>query len=197
MRRAPARGAGLARPARRTRSPPCSASTPHPGSSVAGRGRSRPSSLLAAAIGRRRPVEATSRDVAVARRRAEPRGAMHWPARPDQPASHDQPHDLGSRRHRRAAARHATSNRRGRRRPGLPPNAPLRDGTDLTAAAALALFEDQLASRQIDVAARELKKTGPQLLHDRLGRPREQRGRRRPACASTIRRSCTTGPAAS
>ncbi|HUH17529.1 MAG TPA: thiamine pyrophosphate-dependent enzyme, partial [Methylomirabilota bacterium] len=41
----------------------------------------------------------------------------------------------------------------------LPRNAPLRPGTDLTAGAALALFEDQLTSRQLDVAARELKKT--------------------------------------
>lgn len=36
---------------------------------------------------------------------------------------------------------------------------PLREGSDLTAAVALGLFEDQLASRQVDVAARELKKT--------------------------------------
>ena len=37
--------------------------------------------------------------------------------------------------------------------------APLRAGGELTAGRALALFEDQLASRQLDVAARELKKT--------------------------------------
>jgi 2-oxoisovalerate dehydrogenase E1 component len=42
----------------------------------------------------------------------------------------------------------------------LAPRAVLHPGSTLTAAAALALFEDQLASRQIDVAARELKKTG-------------------------------------
>lgn len=41
----------------------------------------------------------------------------------------------------------------------LPVDAPLRAGSDLTAGRALALFEDQLASRQLDVAARELKKT--------------------------------------
>ena len=41
----------------------------------------------------------------------------------------------------------------------LPADAPLRAGSDLTAGRALALFEDQLASRQLDVAARELKKT--------------------------------------
>jgi len=41
----------------------------------------------------------------------------------------------------------------------LPPGAPLIDGSTLTAAAAMGLFEDQLVSRQIDVAARELKKT--------------------------------------
>ena len=41
----------------------------------------------------------------------------------------------------------------------LPADAPLREGTSLTGAVALGLFEDQLASRQIDVAARELKRT--------------------------------------
>jgi 2-oxoisovalerate dehydrogenase E1 component len=41
----------------------------------------------------------------------------------------------------------------------LSPSAPLRADGSLTAAAALALFEDQVASRQLDVAARELKKT--------------------------------------
>ncbi|MGH2357432.1 MAG: thiamine pyrophosphate-dependent enzyme, partial [Candidatus Limnocylindria bacterium] len=39
------------------------------------------------------------------------------------------------------------------------PESPITPGSTLTAAAAVALFEDQLASRQIDVAARELKKT--------------------------------------
>ena len=39
------------------------------------------------------------------------------------------------------------------------PAEPLREGTSLSAAVALGLFEDQLASRQVDVAARELKKT--------------------------------------
>jgi 2-oxoisovalerate dehydrogenase E1 component len=38
-------------------------------------------------------------------------------------------------------------------------DAPLRDGSGLTARKAVELFEDQLLSRQIDVAARELKKT--------------------------------------
>jgi 2-oxoisovalerate dehydrogenase E1 component len=42
----------------------------------------------------------------------------------------------------------------------LAPRAALHPGTTLTAATAIALFEDGLASRQIDVAARELKKTG-------------------------------------
>src|SRR5688500_16215838 len=41
----------------------------------------------------------------------------------------------------------------------LSADAPLRDGGALTAGAALALFEDQLTSRQLDVAARELKKS--------------------------------------
>ena len=41
----------------------------------------------------------------------------------------------------------------------LAADAPLRDGSTLTAAAAVALFEDQLSSRQVDVAARELKRT--------------------------------------
>lgn len=38
-------------------------------------------------------------------------------------------------------------------------DAPLRDGSGLTARKAIELFEDQLLSREIDVAARELKKT--------------------------------------
>lgn len=37
---------------------------------------------------------------------------------------------------------------------------PVREGTRLTAREAIAIFEDQVLSRQIDVAARELKKTG-------------------------------------
>ncbi len=41
----------------------------------------------------------------------------------------------------------------------LSADAPLRPGSSLTASAAMALFEDQLSSRQLDVAARELKKT--------------------------------------
>lgn len=41
----------------------------------------------------------------------------------------------------------------------LPPGAPVRDGSTLTAAAAVALFEDAALSRAIDAAARELKKT--------------------------------------
>ncbi|HET8572211.1 MAG TPA: thiamine pyrophosphate-dependent enzyme [Candidatus Limnocylindria bacterium] len=41
----------------------------------------------------------------------------------------------------------------------LAPDEPLRTGTTLTSRAAMAIFEDQLASRQLDVAARELKKT--------------------------------------
>jgi 2-oxoisovalerate dehydrogenase E1 component len=42
----------------------------------------------------------------------------------------------------------------------LAPGAPLRPGSGLVARQALELFEDQLASRALDVAARELKKTG-------------------------------------
>ena len=41
----------------------------------------------------------------------------------------------------------------------LAPDAPIAEGSDLTARAAIALFEDQVTSRQLDVAARELKKT--------------------------------------
>ena len=41
----------------------------------------------------------------------------------------------------------------------LTADAPLQQGAELTVARALALFEDQLASRQLDVASRELKKT--------------------------------------
>ena len=42
----------------------------------------------------------------------------------------------------------------------LEPHAALHPGTTLTSERALGIFEDQLASRQVDVAARELKKTG-------------------------------------
>ncbi|RMG46574.1 MAG: MFS transporter [Acidobacteria bacterium] len=42
----------------------------------------------------------------------------------------------------------------------LPPDAPLRPGSGLTARRAVALFEDQAASRAIDVAARRLKRRG-------------------------------------
>ena len=41
----------------------------------------------------------------------------------------------------------------------LAPTDPLQPGSTLTATRALALYEDQLVSRQLDVAARELKKT--------------------------------------
>ena len=41
----------------------------------------------------------------------------------------------------------------------LPGERPLREGSGLSARKALELFEDQLTSRQLDVAARELKKT--------------------------------------
>jgi 2-oxoisovalerate dehydrogenase E1 component len=44
-------------------------------------------------------------------------------------------------------------------RPRLPPEAVLRPGSGLTARRAIELFEDQLTSRAIDVAARALKKT--------------------------------------
>jgi 2-oxoisovalerate dehydrogenase E1 component len=43
--------------------------------------------------------------------------------------------------------------------PRLPPAVPIRAGSGLTARRAVELFEDQLTSRSIDVAARELKKT--------------------------------------
>ena len=43
--------------------------------------------------------------------------------------------------------------------PALPGDAALREGGGLTARRAVELFEDQLLSRQIDVAARELRKT--------------------------------------
>jgi 2-oxoisovalerate dehydrogenase E1 component len=41
----------------------------------------------------------------------------------------------------------------------LSPRDPLQPGSTLTAAVAMAIFEDQVTSRQLDVAARELKKT--------------------------------------
>ena len=44
-------------------------------------------------------------------------------------------------------------------RPRLPADAELRAGSGLTGRAAVALFEDQVTSRAVDVAARELKKT--------------------------------------
>jgi 2-oxoisovalerate dehydrogenase E1 component len=44
--------------------------------------------------------------------------------------------------------------------PRLPAGAALRPDGSLTVAAAIALFEDQVTSRQLDVAARELKKSG-------------------------------------
>ena len=42
----------------------------------------------------------------------------------------------------------------------LAPNEPLRPGSRLTARAALELFEDQAASRALDVVGRELKRDG-------------------------------------
>ena len=41
----------------------------------------------------------------------------------------------------------------------LPPDGPIRPGSGLTARTAIGLFEDQVLSREVDVAARELKKT--------------------------------------
>ncbi|HEY8178347.1 MAG TPA: hypothetical protein VIH19_07110, partial [Candidatus Limnocylindria bacterium] len=41
----------------------------------------------------------------------------------------------------------------------LEPDAPIREGSGLTARQAIELFEDQVTSRAIDVAGRELKKT--------------------------------------
>ena len=65
--------------------------------------------------------------------------------------------------------------------PGAPP-APERAESGLTGVAALDLLDAQLESRHVDLAARWLRAAGPRLLHDRLGRPREQRrGRRCPA----------------
>src|SRR5687767_5578745 len=43
--------------------------------------------------------------------------------------------------------------------PALAPGDPLVPGSRLTASVAVAVFEDQVASRQLDAAARELKKT--------------------------------------
>ena len=61
------------------------------------------------------------------------------------------------------------------------PDNPVRAGTGLTARAALDLFDDQLASRHLDLAARWLRATRPGLLHDRLVGSREQRRGRRGA----------------
>jgi 2-oxoisovalerate dehydrogenase E1 component len=68
----------------------------------------------------------------------------------------------------------------------LAPDEPLRPGSSLSARAAVELFEDQLASRALDVEARELKKSEPQLLHDRQRGPREQRRARRAALRRPI-----------
>ena len=57
----------------------------------------------------------------------------------------------------------------------LAPDDPIRPGSTLTARAALGLFEDQALSRALDVAARELKKTEPELLYDLQRRSRAER----------------------
>ena len=121
---------------------------------------------------RRRRLAATGGD--------SPAAAVSWLGPPAPCSRAHRPHDLGPRRRRRAAARPSSSpppSRAdatlgiGRRRCAT--------GRTSRAAAALALFEDQLTSRQLDVACAGPEEDEPQLLHHRLGRPREQRGRRR------------------
>ncbi len=76
----------------------------------------------------------------------------------------------------------------------LEPEAPLREGSGLTARKAIELFEDQVTSRAIDVAGRELKKTDRSFYTISSRRPREQRRAGRASCASPIRPSCITAP---
>ena len=65
--------------------------------------------------------------------------------------------------------------------------APNRRELDLTAAQALVLFDAQLGSRHLDLAARGPARQGRGLLHDRLRGPRGQRGGRRGAATDRPR----------
>ena len=77
----------------------------------------------------------------------------------------------------------------------LSPRDPLQPGSTLTAAAAMAIFEDQVTSRQLDVAARELKKTGRSFYTiGSAGHEHNAVVGARPA-HPPIPRFCTTGPA--
>ena len=103
-------------------------------------------------------------------------------------------------RPRRAGAGAARRDRGARRRrpATAPPTAPLAPGLVADRRrCSTELFDAQLDSRHLDHAARWLRGQGRRLLHDRLGRPRGQRARRRARCGRPIRRCCTTARAAS
>jgi hypothetical protein len=75
-------------------------------------------------------------------------------------------------------------------------DAPLRPGAALTVAQALDLFDAQLGSRHLDLAARPARRRD-WLLHDRLLRARRQRRRRRCAmsCSASWRPRKNRSPA--
>ena len=140
---------------------------------------------------------------AIARGRRPPggllvRSALSWAPPPSSHAEPRQPHDLGSRRHRRATARSPDRDRRTSRiEPARRRSAPLRDGTDLSgrdrprpARGPAHLAPDRRGGARAE-------EDRPQLLHHQLGRATRTTRSSEPACGSTIRRSSTIGPAAS
>ena len=78
----------------------------------------------------------------------------------------------------------------------LAADAPIREGSGLTARQAIELFEDQVTSRALDVAARELKKTDRSFYTISSAGHENNAVLGATSSASTIRRSCTTAPAA-
>ena len=77
------------------------------------------------------------------------------------------------------------------------PADPIRDGSRLTVQMADSLFDAQLAEPPSRPRRPLAARQGARLLHDRLGRPRGQRGGGRRAPPHRSRRCCTTGRAAS
>ena len=75
-------------------------------------------------------------------------------------------------------------------------DAPIRAGSQLTARAAIDLFDAQVASRHLDLAARALRARGEGFYTIGSSRSRGQRGRRRRRCGRPTRRCCTTARAA-
>ena len=78
----------------------------------------------------------------------------------------------------------------------LRPHDSLRPGGALTAHQAVALFEDQVMSRQIDVAARHLKKTNLSFTRS-VGQATRTTRSSVPSSASPTPASCTTARAGS